>query len=158
MDLGKFAGLVFIDFKKAFDTVNHNIICKKLKLYGLHHLELSWFKSYLTNRKQFCRVNVVDSEIGEIEFGLPQVFPKFHVLALFSSSSTSMISHKSAQDSNVSMYADDTSLCCQSHDLTRLNETINSDLMKLDTWPQEQAFPECCKNSFCAYFHKAETQ
>ena len=39
-------------------------------------------------------------------------------------------------DSNVSMYADDTSLCYQSHDMTRLNEAINSDLTKLDTWLQ----------------------
>ena len=61
MDLGKLVGLVFIDLKKAFDTVDHNILCKKLELYGVHHRELSWFKSYLTNRKQFCRVNGVDS-------------------------------------------------------------------------------------------------
>ena len=43
---------------------------------------------------------------------------------------------QAVQDSTVSMYADDTSLCYQSHDLTRLNETVNSDLKKLDTWLQ----------------------
>ena len=43
-------------------------------------------------------------------------------------------------DSNVSMYADDTSLCYQSHDMTRLNEVINSDLAKLDTWLQVTSF------------------
>ena len=72
MDLGKLVGLVFIDLKKVFDTVDHNILCKKLELYGVHHRELSWFKSYLTNRKQFCRVNGVDSEIEDIEVGVPQ--------------------------------------------------------------------------------------
>ena len=45
MDIGKLVGLVFIDLKKAFDIVDHNILCKMLELYGVHHRELSWFKS-----------------------------------------------------------------------------------------------------------------
>ena len=60
--------LVFIYLKKAFDTVDK----KKLEVYGVQQSELSWFKSYLTNRKQFCRVNGVDSEVGDIEVGVPQ--------------------------------------------------------------------------------------
>ena len=84
----KLVGLVFIDLKKAFDTVDHDILCKKLKLYGVQQRELSWFKSYLSNRKQFCRVNGVDSDIGEIEVGVPH---RVHALALFSFSSISMI-------------------------------------------------------------------
>ena len=87
LDLGKLVGLVFIDLQKAFDTVDHDILCKKLELYGVQQRELSWFRSYLSNRKQFCRVNGVDSDIGEVEVGVPRV----HALALFSSSSTSMI-------------------------------------------------------------------
>ena len=53
LDLGKLVGLVFIDHEKAFDTVDHDILCKKLAHYGVQHRELSWFKSYLTNHKQF---------------------------------------------------------------------------------------------------------
>ena len=52
MDLGRLVGLVFIDLKRAFDTVDHNILCIKLKLYGVQQRELSWFESYLFNRKQ----------------------------------------------------------------------------------------------------------
>ena len=52
-------GLVFIALKKAFDTVDHDILCGKLHIYGVQQRELSWFRSYLSNRKQFCRVNGV---------------------------------------------------------------------------------------------------
>ena len=66
LDLSKRVGLVFIDLKKAFDTVDHDILCKKLELYGVQQRELSWFRSYLSNRKQFCRVNGIDSNVAEI--------------------------------------------------------------------------------------------
>ena len=52
--------------------VDHDILCKKLELYGVQQRELSWFRSYLSNRKQFCRVNGVDSNVAEIEAGVPQ--------------------------------------------------------------------------------------
>ena len=57
--------------KKACDTVDHNILCKKLNHYGVQQRELSWFESYLYNQKQFCRVNGVDSKIGDIEVDVP---------------------------------------------------------------------------------------
>ena len=132
MDLGRLVGLVLIDLKKAFDTVDHNILCRKLKLYGVQQRELSWFKSYLFNRKQFCRVNGVDSKIGDIEVGVPQGSFLGPLLFLIYINDLP----QAVQDSTLSMYADDTSLCYQSHNLTQLNEAINSDLRKLDTWLQ----------------------
>ena len=61
LDSGQLVGLVFIDLKKAFDTVDYNILCQKLKHYGLLGRELSWFKLYLSNRKQYCCINGVES-------------------------------------------------------------------------------------------------
>ena len=72
LDLGKLVGLVFIDLKKAFDTVDHDILCKKLEYYGIQERQLAWFKSYLANRKQFSRVNGIDSSVEEINVGAPQ--------------------------------------------------------------------------------------
>ena len=47
----------FIDLSKAFDTVSHSILLKKLELYGLTDRNHSWFKNYLSNRKQFIQIN-----------------------------------------------------------------------------------------------------
>ena len=48
----KFTSVIFIDLSKAFDTVDHKIVAKKLELYGIKGCNLGWFASYLSNRKQ----------------------------------------------------------------------------------------------------------
>ena len=65
-------GLTFIDLKKAFDTVDHGILCSKLEHYGVQHRGLAWFESYLHNQRQLCRVNGINSKIEKIEVGMPQ--------------------------------------------------------------------------------------
>ena len=78
----------------------------------------------------------MDSKIGDIEIGVPQVSCLGPLLFLIYINDLP----QAVEDSTVSMYADDTSLCYQSHDLTRLNKAINSDLKKLDTWLQDNKF------------------
>ena len=130
LDLGQLVGLIFIDFKKAFDTVDHEILCKKLQIYGVQHRELSWFRSYLSYRKQFCRVNGVASDIEDIEVGVPQGSCLGPLLFLIYINDLP----RAVQGSTVSMYADDTSLCHQSNDISQLNKAINNDLRHLDSW------------------------
>ena len=67
---GKYTGL--IDLKKTFDTVNHDILLKKLEEYGKRGLELNWSTSYLRERKQLCKVNSTSSSIRDISSGVPQ--------------------------------------------------------------------------------------
>ena len=72
MDDGKYSANIFIDLKKAFDTVDHAILLANLRKYGVDNLVLTWFSSYLTNRKQFCKVNGICSKTNDIHCGVPQ--------------------------------------------------------------------------------------
>ena len=62
--------MVLLDLQKAFDTVNHEILCEKLELMGVGCIE--WFYSYLTNRKQYVSVNNIYSNHGFVTCGVPQ--------------------------------------------------------------------------------------
>ena len=53
IDNGIFDCGVFIDFQKAFDTVNHSIFIEKFQHYDIGGMDLDWFRSYLSNRKQY---------------------------------------------------------------------------------------------------------
>ena len=58
MDNGKLNGVVFLDIKKAFDSINHHILLNKMnEQFGIFGMELKWFQSYLTNREQQCSIN-----------------------------------------------------------------------------------------------------
>ena len=66
-------GVIFLDLKKAFDTVEHDILLSKLAFYELQSQTVDWFKSYLSNRQQLCYVNGVPSDKNAFSCGVPQV-------------------------------------------------------------------------------------
>ena len=72
LDTGKYVVGVFLDLKKAFDTVDHGILLKKLYLYGTRGNIYSWFESYLTNRSQFVEYNHVKFKTENITHGVSQ--------------------------------------------------------------------------------------
>ena len=63
---------IFLDFAKAFDTVNHNILLSKLNHYGIRGNTLDWLKSYLTDRKQCVSIGNTNSSTLPIDIGVPQ--------------------------------------------------------------------------------------
>ena len=130
MDNGLLNCAVFLDIKKAFDTVNHNILLKKLQLYGFNHTVTNWFKSYLQDRRQVCIVDGSFSDEGILISGVPQgsiIGPLLFLLYINDL-------HKTIHYSNCKMYADDTSVCVPGKDIYEIESKINYDLSKINDW------------------------
>ena len=87
LDNGKLTGVVFLDIRKAFDSVEHDILLNKMKTqFGFINIELHWIQSYLTNRKQVCHINGKFSSSKKIITGDPQgsiLGPLLLILSLF---------------------------------------------------------------------------
>ena len=64
--------VVFLDLKKAFDTVDHSILTSKLAVYGIESASIEWFKSYLSERNQKCFINGAFSNNYVLSCGIPQ--------------------------------------------------------------------------------------
>ena len=72
LDNGQYVCGIFVDLEKAFDTVNHTVLCEKLNFYGLRGNVNNLLKSYLSNRKQYVSLKGFDSEVRDITCGVPQ--------------------------------------------------------------------------------------
>ena len=72
LDNGEYVIGIFLDFSKAFYTVDQSILLQKLSSYGIRGMALNWFQSYLTNRYQLIAYNGVSSEKKEVKCGMPQ--------------------------------------------------------------------------------------
>ena len=130
LDNNYFACGIFIDFQKAFDTVDHNILLKKLEHYGVRGLANDWFKSYLLNRKQYVSINGTDSNLADIQFGVPQGSVLGPLLFLIYINDL----HQSIQYSTTRHFADDTNLVIKNNSLKQLKKQLNLDLRSLNNW------------------------
>ena len=63
---------IFVDLSEAFDLVDHQILISKLNNYGVKGKNLSWFKSYLENRKQYLNYSNDVTNLAQIKYGVPQ--------------------------------------------------------------------------------------
>ena len=130
LDNGDFAAGVFIDLKKAFDTVDHDILLNKLEYYGVRGLLKDWFQSYLKNRKQFVSVNNSTSNTKEIPTGVPQGSALGPLLFLLYINDL----HKSVKHSKTYHFTDDTNIMQSNESLDVLSKNLNKDLKSLSQW------------------------
>ena len=121
---------VFIDLKKAFDTVDHKILLSKLQCYGIRGLALDWIKSYLANRGQYVCYNNSNSELKNIKCGVPQgsiLGPVLFILYINDMCEVSKLL-------NIILFADDTSIFYLTRNIVDITCTVNNELEKLDIW------------------------
>ena len=130
IDSGKFGCGIFIDLRKAFDTVNHKILLNKLEHYGIRGNMLKWFQSYRSDRKQYVSVNGQSSELLDNTCGVPQGSVLGLLLFLIYINDLPNIS----KVLNFYLFADDTNIFYESDSLQELEKTINKELNKLNLW------------------------
>ena len=121
---------VFLDFKKAFDTVNHSILLIKLEHIGVRGVSLNWFRSYISNRTQHVYINNCNSSRGTLLTGVPQG----SVLGplLFNIYINDMIN--SCSPLKCVHFADDTTLYFSHADADVAFGTVNAQLREVDEW------------------------
>ncbi len=71
-DSGYFSVLILLDLNAAFDTVDHLVLITRLEtVFGVSDIALNWFRSYLSDHKQFVSMGVFRSKIGVVQSGVP---------------------------------------------------------------------------------------
>jgi len=116
---------IFCDLKKAFDCCDHSILLSKLDKYGVRGTELLWFKSYLSNRKQFVTIENFNSFLTEVLLGVPQGSILGPLLFLIYINDLPLSSKLFAL-----LFADDTTLLASASDVESLCTLVNSEFKK----------------------------
>ena len=130
IDQGKYNLVVFLDLRKAFDALNHEILLKKLEHYGVYGIELKCFTSYLRDTKQYTVVGASKSQLGSISHGVPQgscIGPLLFLVYI--NDLPYCINHGISE-----LYADDTGLSASGKKVHDVEKLINLDLDKICNW------------------------
>jgi len=124
---GNYTGMVMLDLQKAFDTVNHEILCNKLQAMGVE--SISWFRSYLSGRQQIVSVNGTDSEPMSISCGVPQgsVLGPLLFLCYVNDMPISV-------NCKLLLYADDSALLVDGKNPSEIADRLSSELESCRQW------------------------
>ena len=121
---------VFLDFSKAFDTVNHEILLDKLHHYGVRRVALNWFASYLSGREQHVTYNGIKSSSKMIKCGVPQGSILGQLLFLLYINDLATVTKLCF----LLLFADDSNLFATGTNINDIINQVNSELQDIADW------------------------
>jgi hypothetical protein len=125
----KFCGVLFVDFAKAFDVIDHKLLCRKLILYGITGDRLKLISSYLNNRLQYICVNNSRSNVLPVRYGVPQG----SILGplLFSIYVNDLPLHLQEE---CELFCDDTTIHTSHTNLSTISQSLQKSINTLGEW------------------------
>ena len=126
-----FTGCIFVDYSRAFETIDHNILLAKLKMYGLDDISLNFFRNYITNRTQSTVVNGFVSADREVVYGTAQgsvLGPLIYIIYV-----NDVLKVLSATN-KIIMYADDMLIISRDASEARMIDDLQNNLNKVVRW------------------------
>ena len=148
IDQGHITGAVFIDLRKALDSLDYGLLINKLETYGLLDNELSWFRSYLLELRQVFSVGKELSDPCHITSGVPQgsiLGPLLFVLFI-NDLPTALVKCK------VLMYADDTVIYFTARHAEEIGNTLTNELVNVSNWLLDNSLFLHQGNTDCVLF------
>ena len=130
MDSGLINAVLFIDLKKAFDTIDHNILLQKLTCYGFNKETIDIFRNYLSDRTQITVINNIRSDTRKVTCGVPQgsiLGPLLFLIYINDLPNSELVS-------DGRLFADDTNLTFTDSNPDKLISVLNDDLKTLQNW------------------------
>ncbi|XP_057296255.1 uncharacterized protein LOC130625211 [Hydractinia symbiolongicarpus] len=132
-DKAECTGAIYLDLRKAFDTVNHSRLLHKLQLHGIHDIELQWFEDYLFNRTQYVTYDNINSPPQQITCGVPQGSTLGPLLFLLLVNDL----HQLLSKSKVLLYADDIVVYYSSKSSKEVESVLNNEVQRIADWMNE---------------------
>ena len=120
-------GMILVDLRKAFDTLDHGVLFEKMKYFGFRASVIKWFESYLSNRKFLICIDSVFSEPGTLKYGAPQGSILGPLLFLLHVNDLP----QPLSDAGSYLYADDTCIFYQHEDVKKIENVLNKEFSSI---------------------------